>query len=36
MIEVELPYEMPAVAHPGIFTKSGRTILRDMVIENYP
>lgn len=36
MVEVELPYEMPNAAHPGIFTKTGRTVLKDMVIENYP
>ncbi|MDG1499500.1 MAG: DUF1570 domain-containing protein [Planctomycetota bacterium] len=35
-VEIELPYEMPRIAYPGIFTKSGRTTLSDMVIETYP
>jgi hypothetical protein len=36
VIEIELPYEMPRSSHPGIFTKTGRTGLENMVIENYP
>ena len=36
VVEVELPYEMPRLAYPGIFTKTGRTTLEDMVIETYP
>ncbi|MFT4709720.1 MAG: tetratricopeptide (TPR) repeat protein [Bacteroidia bacterium] len=36
VVEIELPYEMPRVAHPGIFAKTGRTTLEDMVIETYP
>ena len=35
-VEISLPTEMPRRSHPGIFAKSGRTILESFVIENYP